>query len=152
MLASFESFVLPGSRYADAGNLLLLNKSFIAKEVVGFVTATHPSLLSNPDYDPLKCERDTGLIVDALYYDLTYGGNSKIVEAGLSYYTSGGISYVEGESTETIDAFEHIVTLSQYVINNINIPTSYQPSVGSEVFQSFDLNISYDENCGVGNV
>ena len=150
-LASFESFVLPGSRYADAGNLLLLNKSYIAKEVVGFVTATHPGLLSNPDYDPLKCERDTGLIVDALYYDLTYGGNSKTVEAGLSYYTDGGTSYVAGESTETIDAFRHIITIGQYIINNVGVPTSYQPSIGAEVFQSFDLNISYDANCGTGN-
>ena len=150
-LASFESFVLPGSRYADAGNLLLLNRSYIAKEVVGFVTATHPGLLSNPDYDPLKCERDTGLIVDALYYDLTYGGNSKTVEAGLSYYTDGGTSYVAGESTETISAFRHIITIGQYIINNVGVPTSYQPSIGAEVFQSFDLNISYDANCGTGN-
>ena len=122
-LASFESFVLPGSRFADAGDLLVKNKTFIAKEVVGFVTYTHPGITTNPDYDPTKCERDIGLIVDALYYDLTYGGNSKTVEAGLSYW-SGSTNYVDGEKTETIDAYNHIITISQYVINNITLPDS----------------------------
>ena len=120
-LASFESFVLPGSRFADAGDLLLNNKAFIQNEVVGFVTYTHPGITTNPDYDSTKCSRDVGLIVDALYYDLTYGGNSKTIEAGLKYW-AGTTNYVAGETTETIDAYNHIITISQYVINNVALP------------------------------
>ena len=122
-IASFESFVLPGSRFADAGDLLLNNKTFIQNEVVGFVTYTHPGITTNPDYDATKCARDVGLIVDALYYDLTYGGNSKTIEAGLKYW-AGTTNYVAGETTETIDAYNHIITISQYVINNVALPDS----------------------------
>ena len=121
-LASFESFVLPGGRYLDAANLLTLNKSFIQDEVVGFVTATYPGITTSAGYATSTCRRDVGYIVDALAYDLTYGGNSKSVGAGVSYWLGvGGTSYVEGERIETADAFTHIVDISKYIINNVTI-------------------------------
>jgi len=121
-LASFESFVLPGGRYLDAANLLTLNKSFIQDEVVGFVTATYPGITTSAGYATSTCRRDVGYIVDALAYDLTYGGNSKSVGAGVSYWLGvGGTSYVEGERIETADAFSHIVDISKYIINNVSI-------------------------------
>jgi hypothetical protein len=121
-LASFESFVLPGGRYLDAANLLTLNKSFIQDEVVGFVTATYPGITTSAGYATSTCRRDVGYIVDALAYDLTYGGNSKSVGAGVSYWLGvGGTSYVEGERIETSDAFSHIVDISKYIINNVAI-------------------------------
>ena len=143
-LASFESFVLPGGRFLDAADLLSDNKDFIAAEVVGFVTTTYPSILSNPDYDEAICKRDIGYIVDAISYDLSYGGNSKTVEAGLAYWNAG-TSYVDGESVETIAGYNHIITISKYIINNIDIPQSYQGI--QTVFQTKDLSLAYDDDC-----
>ena len=120
-LASFESFVLPGGRYLDASDLLTANRAFIQSEVVGFVTATYPGITTNPDWDRALCYRDTGYIVDALSYDLGYGGNSKSVGAGISYWSGVGTSYVAGEFIETIDAFNHIFDISKYVINNVAV-------------------------------
>lgn len=140
---------------ADGANLLLLNKEFIQSEVVGFITSTYPSILSNPDFDSVVCRRDVGYIVDAISYDLKYGGNEKSVAAGLAYWTGvGGTSFVDGESQETIGGFRYIVDLSRYVINNVAISTSYQ-STPFEIEQSFNYNIlvdsecspSYNENC-----
>ena len=122
-LASFESFVLPPGRYIDAANLLELNKSFIQDEVIGFTTATYPGITTSAGYATSTCRRDVGYIVDALVYDLTYGGNSKSVGAGVSYWLGiGGTSYVEGERIETADSFAHIVDISKYIINNVSIP------------------------------
>jgi hypothetical protein len=143
-LASFESFVLPGGRFLDAASVLSSNKDFIAAEVVGFVTTTYPSILSNPDYNEAICKRDVGYIVDAISYDLSYGGNSKTVEAGLAYWNAG-TSYVDGESIETIAGYNHIITISKYIINNIDIPQSYQGI--QTVFQTKDLTLAYDANC-----
>jgi len=146
--ASFRSFQLPGGRFLDAGNLLEVNKSFIQNEVVGFITNTYPGILANPDYDETTCKRDVGYVVDAIVYDLSFGGNSKSREAGLAYWN--GVNAVAGEEEETIAGFDYIKTLSRYVVNNVAITTSYQSPVFS-TSQSFDLTIAYDAGCGIGN-
>jgi len=141
-LASFESFVLPGGRYLDAANLLEANKEFIKAEVIGFTTTTYPALLTDPQYDETTCKRDIGYIVDAIVYDLSYGGNSKTVQAGLAYWNAG-TSYVAGETTETVAAYRYIIDISKYIINNVGIPTTYQNTIS----QSFDLTLAYDDSC-----
>lgn len=148
--ASFRSFQLPGGRYIDAGNLLELNKEFIKQEVVGFITSVYPGLIGDPQFgDGTKCRRDVGYVVDAIVYDLSYGGNSKSVEAGNAYWNAG-TSYVVGETQETIAAYRYINTLARYVVNNVAISTSYQtPSFNSP--QVYDLSVTYDAGCGVGN-
>ena len=147
--ASFRSFQLPGGRYLDAGNLLALNKEFIKQEVVGFITAVYPGLIGDPQFgDGTKCRRDTGYIVDAIVYDLSYGGNSKSIEAGNAYWNAG-TSYVVGETQETIAAYNYVKTLARYVVNNVAISTSYQtPTFATS--QSYDLTIAYDATCGTG--
>ncbi len=134
-------------RYADAADLLLLNREFIQNEVVGFITNTYSPILSNPDFDQVVCKRDVGLVVDAISYDLKYGGNERTVAAGLAYWTGvGGTSFVDGESNETIGGFRYIIDLSKYVINNVAISTSYQ-SIPFEIQQSFNFNVLVDEDC-----
>ena len=136
----------PSGAYNDARTLLLLNKDFIAAEAVGFITATYPSLLSNPDYDRTKCLRDLGYVVDAVAYDLSFGGNSKTVGAGVSYWT-GTNNSVSGEVAETIAAFQYIYEISPYVINNVGVPTHYQTGVAGTTAQAFDSSIAFDSTC-----
>ena len=138
--ASFRSFQLPGGRYLDAGNLLAVNKSFIQHEVVSYLEFNYPNITTDkPDYDRATCIRDVGYIVDAIVYDLSFGGNSKTVEAALAYW-SGGVSYVAGEEQEALFAYNYINFLAQYVINNQTPPTLYQTSIS----QSFDFTVIDD--------
>lgn len=127
------------NRFIDGGNLLSLNKEFIKAEVVAYVENQYPSIVSNPDYNSNTCKRDVGYILDAIIHDLKYGGNSKTVDAALAYW-EGAVNAVAGEVTETVAAFQHIITISRYIINNIAVPTTYQ-GVQTQVY---DLNISYD--------
>ena len=113
-------------RFADASDLLDLNRSFIQEEVVGFITATYPGITTNPDWDRTICARDVGYIVDAISHDVKYASNNKSVEAGLSYWSGVGTSYVAGETVETIAGFNYITQLSKYIINNVGVQTSYQ--------------------------
>lgn len=134
-------------RYADAADLILLNREFIQSEVVGFITSTYSAILSNPDFDSEVCARDVGYVVDAISYDLKYGGNERSVAAGLAYWTGvGGTSFVDGESNETIGGFRYIIDLSKYVINNVAISTSYQ-SNPFDIQQSFNFNVLTDDEC-----
>jgi hypothetical protein len=132
-------------RYADGGNLLANNREFLVKEAVGYATATYPALLSDPDYDQTKCERDTGFVVDAISEDLFFGGNSNSVATGNKYW-SGALNYVEGETEETIATYDYLAGISTYVINNQTLPTSYQGVAGS-ITQFKDTTIDYDDDC-----
>ena len=154
-----------GGRFIDGANLLLRNKEFIANEIVGFITSTNGLFGAfGPyfDYGPIgpeigsaKCKRDIGLIIDAIAFDITKGGNSKSVGAGVSYslgnylestvpapsglggYPGGYVKYA------TIAGISSIATLAQYVINNTKIPVSYQSGINS-ISQLIDTEIAPD--------
>ena len=146
-LASFRSFSLPGGRFLDAGNLLELNRSFIQNETISYLEFNYPNITTDkPGYNRSTCIRDIGLIVDAISYDLSYGGNTKAVAAGLSYWNAG-VSYVSGEEEETLFAYNYVAFLSQYIINNQTPPTLYQTVVAQE----FDFTIIQDSENVNGN-
>ena len=140
-LASFDSFIIPGQRYLDAGDLLDANKEFIKEEVVAYLEFNYENIaVSLPDYDAVICKRDVGYIVDALAYDVRFGGNSKSRAAGLAYWSGIGTSYVQGEIEQAVFAYEYIKFITQYIINNQSPPTLYQTSVA----QTFDFTLIQD--------
>jgi hypothetical protein len=148
VLASSGAIGISG-RFIDGANLLIRNKEFIAEEIVGFITSTD-GFGPNFDYGPVgvttgreKCKRDIGLIIDAIAFDITKGGNSQSVGAGVSYsignYLADSnpipVGFSSGYVKEaTIAGISSIATLAQYVINNTAIPVSYQPEVPSGKF------------------
>ena len=99
--------------YFNARTLLLANKPFIQEQVVAYVNQTFPTFT----YNRAKCFRDVGIIVENVSYDVTFGGNEKSVESGLSYY-DGVTSVIAGQESQTIAAINYINTLSQLIIAN----------------------------------
>ena len=88
---AIPQFVLPSptnynstylATYGYARNLIETNREFIKNEVLKYITVTYPTL----DFKEDKCLRDLDLILDAVYYDMTYGGNMESVIAGGAYY------------------------------------------------------------------
>ena len=73
-------------------------------------------------YDHDFCERDTGLIVEALIHDLTHNGTSKITAAAKAYYTAAGNAYINSnfgaQTTQTIAAYNYLSTLVDKVLSN----------------------------------
>ena len=118
-------------RFADAADLMKLNRSFIQEEVVAYVEYEYPNIGLSTTYSREKCLRDTGFIVDAVAHDIKYNSNNKSVEAGV-YYWNAGSSYVTNETEETLFAYNYVKFLSQYVINNQTPPTLYQTTVPQE--------------------
>ncbi|NDB55605.1 hypothetical protein EB169_07220, partial [archaeon] len=76
-------------RFADASDLLDLNREFIQEEVVAFVEYNYPNIGVSTTYDQAKCKRDVGYIVDAISHDIKYNSNNKSVEAGVYYWNAG---------------------------------------------------------------
>ncbi len=91
------TFVVADTNALNASNLLSLNKSLIASEVVEYVSSSW----SGVQYDENKCKRDVGYILEAVRTDLVYGGNERTTIAGQYYYLFPSAATVGGEPTAT---------------------------------------------------
>ena len=101
--------------YDSAGNILELNRTFIQKEVGEYVDATYPSLFSSESR--AKCERDVGLIVDAIVNDLERGGVEGVLEAQGEYYTG---ALTPGTEAETEDAISQISAIASDLLTGVD--------------------------------
>jgi hypothetical protein len=62
-------------------------------------------------YSTATCKRDVGYIIDAVTYDVLYGGNSQTADAADSYY-DGAVFRIDGrEKPATIAAYYFIKTI-----------------------------------------
>ena len=117
--------------YGDARTLIKENKEFIKAEIIAYITANYPSV----QYSRTICKRDTGFIVDAMVYDLTYGGFTQTLNAGLAYF--------DGTTGLEIDASEVVATVAAYgrlkiVMQQIAANTTVTKSTGNTATQFTD--------------
>ncbi len=116
----YNSSYLAG--YGDARTLLKENKEFIKAEIIAYLSVNYPSI----KYSRTACKRDVGYIVDAMIYDLTYGGSTQSLNAGLAYFDGPG-STLMIDSTElvaTIAAYGRLKTVMQQIIANTSVTAS----------------------------
>jgi hypothetical protein len=141
-------------RFFDAARMIRMNLDFIAKEAVGYLTSTsykNPAFVV-PTGNPNDCSDDIKDIFKSICYDITRGGNSKSVGAGLSYYSNAGsLQHITGIDTNgysvkeaTIDTIKYAVGIAFSCINNVSWTGNYQ----SEYSQVKDLSIQADSATG----
>lgn len=134
------------NRYFDAARMIRYNLDFIASEAVGYLTSTNyrsPAFtLTGGDYT--SCKDDIKDIFRAVCHDITRGGNSKCVGAGLSYYTGSTLQHIVGVKTETIDTIRYAAGIAQSCINNVSWNGNYQ----SQFTQIKDLSMQPDPVTG----
>ena len=65
-----------------------------------------------------NCVEDVQSVLNAITHDITRGGNSKSVGAGLSYYNGTNLQHIVGVASETIDVFYRAAEISRSIINN----------------------------------
>jgi hypothetical protein len=110
-----------------ANKLLTENRRFVQEETLAFIEAEINDGDNTDDFADTftfnreKCFRDIGLIIDAVSFDLTYVGNSKTVDAALSYW-DGATSRVAGQQSETVAAINFARDL---IVNNVITNTPY---------------------------
>ena len=104
--------------YQLARSLIVSNTDFIKAEIIAYINNNYPSLV----YDEDTYRQNVQYIIDALYYDLTYGGNSQSITAGSYYYLYGEFRYSTAEKTAIVDAYEnHLKTLVFNISQNIAV-------------------------------
>lgn len=137
-------------RLVNAATLLTRNRLFLQEEVVKEVLKTFTTF--NVD----TCKRDVGLIIDAIVYDMTYGGYSRTVEAALKYYQTAsgriaiGISgtpetgFIDlpaqgNQKAPTLGAISFLNTLALKVIKNEPITRT---NTNPEAFQEINFSLT----------
>ena len=102
------------SQFKDAVIQLEDNRSFLVDEVIAYIDFTYPAL----EYDKVLTRRDSNYIIDALHYDLTYGGDSASQQAGQAYYSFGISEISSYVKTATLAAITRLSTVAQLVATN----------------------------------
>jgi hypothetical protein len=119
--------------YRAAAQLLTLNRTFIQKEVIGWITDQIDNEISPFTasflYDSDLCERDIGLLLDAMIFDLKYGGANRTISAALKYFGSAsGLIAIGAQGSQTLAAIGRVGTLAQLVVRNVPIQELFQTS------------------------
>lgn len=121
-VVAFKPLVgVASDRFFDAARMIRYNLDYIASEAVGYLTSTDyksPAFsLTGANYT--SCKNDIKNIFKAVCHDITRGGNSKSVGAGLSYYDNDNVlQHIVGVKTETIDTIRYAAGITRSIINN----------------------------------
>ena len=129
-------------RYADAISLIRRNIDFIATEAVDRMLFNNPSFTIPGGND--RCVEDTKLVLDAISYNLVYGGNDKAYDAGKIYIDN---AYLAGEEAESIETFNNARDLAKSIINNVVVTKQSYTTINT-FEQVLDLSIIADPVTG----
>jgi hypothetical protein len=114
-----------------AYNLLLANRNYIVAEVAGWISAQIAGNISpwatGDTFNSTKSQRDTNLVLEAVIFDLIYGGNSATRHAALKYYNNltGALLLLSGQPARCAAAINYASTITQRIIQNLAPVVSY---------------------------
>ena len=125
---------LSGSR-----TLITNNKEFIKDEVRAWIAdqvanASVGSIWDGYTYNAAKCERDTGLNIDAIIKDLEYGGNVNTRNTAKKYW-KGPTPQIDGTREQEIAAKNFMRDLiNTYILPKAVYTTKQSPAVTTQTF------------------
>ena len=122
---------LPTTDADDAASRLQNNRAFLAAEVVAFVNNNTPPA----GYNQTKCARDVRYIVDALTYDILYGGNSGTVTNAMAYLDGAAAQLPEAQRLATAAAYAHLATVVAAVVTDATGVSTTTPQAGNAEVQ-----------------
>jgi len=156
--------VLKGPRNPQAQKILELNRPFIQKEVIEWITyqianAGGSGIWNGFTYNSAKCERDVGFLIDRIIYDIGHGGNLKMRAAAQTYVNAldegpystiaenngtGTYLNLATEADNDVAAFNFMASLIEDILNQDTPAQSYQTlnSVPSPVGQFVDATLT----------
>ena len=107
------------SRYIDAANILDRNIRFIAEEAVYRTTIQYPSL-TIPGGN-INCVHDIADTLNAMVFNMKYGGNNMVYDAAEFYVGTSGLQHVASQSAESIYAFNQARDLAIQIMRAVPV-------------------------------
>jgi hypothetical protein len=110
---------------SNARKILTVNKTFIQNEISSYIASNYVTntLIS---YNAVKTQRDVGYIIDAICFDLLYGGNSSVYDLASTF--TGNLSNYTLVYTA---AFTRLQSVLAQIVQNQTVT----PSTGNLVLQ-----------------
>jgi hypothetical protein len=119
-------------------NNLVANQAFLKAEIVAFIAATY-NLKLYTGYSSVKASRDIGYFIDAMIYDIMYGGNSMSYDQAEAYYSKLTLtSEITGVEALYVAAIDRLNSVAKQVA----IGTTVSRSAGNVVNQT--VNAAYN--------
>jgi hypothetical protein len=117
-LGSAPAEVLPGTAWVSTALIaqnaaLQANRASVQATILTYINTNFPTL----DYNSATCERDIGLIIDAVGYDMMFNSNYRSVLAGNSYYRAQASLVLADQKAATVAAFRYLKTLLVAIVN-----------------------------------
>lgn len=106
------------SNYFYAADQLTVNKDFIAEQVIAYLDMNYAAI----DYDKAGYLRNAKSIVEALAFDIKFGGNRKTLDAATAYWRGQTRIFPEDQLALTLDSIDYIFQLAEAVIEETLIP------------------------------
>jgi len=106
--------VLPSGDADDAAVILQNNRDYLKNEAIAYITANFPSL----SYNETKCRRDVGFIVDALTFDILYGGTHGVQIVAQSYFVDGVAQLPAAQQSQSVDTYTHLGVIVDELVRN----------------------------------
>lgn len=119
----------------NAADILKTNKAFMVEEMYQWMLfqkdAGNTPFNSTSEFDAAKTRRDANLVLDAIVYDITRGGNSQTVAATIAYFADGSSNtfYNAGVTAGMpffIAALTQLLNLVDDVLGGVIVSPSYQ--------------------------
>jgi hypothetical protein len=120
----------------SAAKLLLANVGFISAEVIGWIRQNYGSLNYVDADGQIQWQKDIQLLVEAVAYDLTYGGLSGSTTAANQFWTSAVVNaltvytstFDPTEKAAKVASLSYLQTVSASIIGN-NPPSALYQSI-----------------------
>jgi hypothetical protein len=120
--------------YPNAVNLLTNNKAFIIDEIISWVAFRVTNGISpfvGYTYSIASCRRDTGLLLDAIIYDIRYGGNEKTIDICKNFWQGGTAQLIS--PIQEIAGFTQIFTLiNSYILPKVTYTSQQSPVTSTQ--------------------
>ena len=131
--------------HADAYNLVLDNKEFIAKEAYERMKAAYPAYTPQSGNTEQDCLDDVYDVLEEVMWDVKYGGNSKSYDAANVYITNtfnGEVveTFIDAERDEAAKVFTEVKNVAIQCLKNETVLVS----AGNTLTQKLDQTIVDD--------
>ena len=113
----------------NASAQLQANRNFLAAEVLEYINVNFNAVYNT--MNQAKCSRDVKFIVDALSYDVLYGGNTGSVTNALAYFVGAASQLAAGQQAATVGAYQHLATIASQVVTEAAV-TNLQSVVSQD--------------------
>jgi hypothetical protein len=144
-----------GITTTNAGKLrdhLIANRAFLQAEIVAYIATTF-NLKQYATYNSVKALTDFGYIIDAMIYDIVYGGNSMTYDISESFYSKLTLaSQISGVEALYVSAIDRLNTVAKLVALGSTVTRSSGNTINQTIVSGNNILNSDAEYTKIGTL